>query len=162
MSTEIVQSQVSPAIYCVLKGLPADAIDKEVKQLIFLNFSDTGIMTEAASRLENLKIDRNEPLITFNARYEAMHNITFGFGPEKQTKKLQLSMYASKLPYDTSKKLLKQLSKENSYLNTLKAAFKAALEIKRKMSFVNASMVQQEENKGTSIDAQINELDNSF
>ena len=47
-------------------------------------------------------------------------------------------------------------------MNTLKAAFKAALETNRELSFVNASMVQQEENKGTSIDAQINDLDNSF
>ena len=47
-------------------------------------------------------------------------------------------------------------------MNTLKAAFKAALEINRETSFVNASMAQQEENKGTSIDTQINELDDSF
>ena len=158
---DIVLSQVSPAIYSVLKGLPADATDEEVKQLILSNI-DAGTTTEAASRLENLKMDRNKPLITFNARYKALHNIAFGFGPEIQTQKLQLTMYASRLPYDTSKKLLKKLSKENSYVNTLKAAFKAALEINRKTSFVNASMAQQEENKGTSIDAQINKLDDSF
>ena len=111
---DIVLSQISPAIYSVLNGLPADTMDKAVKQLILSNFPDTGTMTEAASRLENLKIDRNEPLITFNARYEAMHNIALGFGPEMQTQKLQLLMYASKLPYNTSKNLLKQLSKENS------------------------------------------------
>ena len=159
---DIVLSQVSPAIYIVLKGLPADATDEEVKQLILVNFSDAGTTTEAASRLENLKMDKNKPLITFNSRYEALHNITFGFGPEMQTQKLQLTMYASKLPYDTSKKLLKKLSKENSYVNTLKAAFKAALEINRETSLVNASMAQQEENKGTSTETQIHELDNSF
>ena len=59
-----------------------------------------------------------------------------------QTQKLQLTMYASKLLYDTSKKLLKKLSKENSYVKTLKAAFKAALEINRETSFVNTSMAQ--------------------
>ena len=79
-----------------------------------------------------------------------------------QIQKLQLTKYASKLPYNTSKKLLKKLSKENSYVNTLKAAFKTALEINRETSFVNASMAQQEENKGTSVDTQINELDDSF
>ena len=107
-------------------------------------------------------MDKNKPLITFNSRYEALHNIAFGFGPEMQTQKLQLTMYTSKLLYDTSKKLLKKLSKEKSYMNTLKAAFKAALEINRETSFVNASMAQQEENKGTSIDTQINKLDDSF
>ena len=74
---DIVLSQVSPAIYSILKGLPADATDEEVKQLILLNFSDAGTTTEAALRLENLKMDRNEPLITFNSRYEALHIIAF-------------------------------------------------------------------------------------
>ena len=129
---DIVLSQVSPAIYRVLKGLPADTMDEEVKQLILSNFSDAGTTTKAASRLENLKIDRNEPLITFNARYEALHNIALGFGQEMQSHKPQLTTYASKLPYDTSKTPLKKLSKENSYVNMLKAAFKAALEIKTK------------------------------
>ena len=159
---DIVLSQVSLAIYSILKGLPTDATDEEVKQLILANFSDAGTTTEVASQLENLKMDKNKPLITFNSTYEALHNIAFGFGPEMQTQKLQLTMYTSKLPYNTSKKLLKKLSKENSYMNTLKAAFKTALEINRETSFVNASMAQQEENKGTSIDTHINELDDSF
>ena len=63
---DIVLSQVSPAIYSALKGLPADTMDEEVKQLILLNFSDAGIPTEADFRLENLIMDRNESLITFN------------------------------------------------------------------------------------------------
>ena len=112
---DIVLSQVSPAIYSILKGLPADATDKEFKPLILSNFSDAGTTTEAASRLENLKMDKNKPLITFNARNEALHNIAFGFGLEMQSHKPQLTMYTLKLPYDTSKKLLKKLSKENSY-----------------------------------------------
>ena len=159
---DIVLSQVSLAIYSILKGLPADATDEEVKQLILSNFSVAGTTTEAASRLENLKMDKNEPLITFSAMYEALHNIAFGFGPEMQSHKPQLTTYASKLPYNMSKKLLKKLSKENSYVSTLKAVFKAALEINREMSFINASISQQEEHRHTIIDTQINELDNSF
>ena len=57
---------------------------EEVKQLILSNFSDAGTTTEATSRLENLIMDKNEPLITFNSRYEALHNIAFGFGSEMQ------------------------------------------------------------------------------
>ena len=53
---DIVLSQVSYTIYSVLKGLPADAMDEEVKQLILSNFSDVGTTTEATSRL-----DKNEP-----------------------------------------------------------------------------------------------------
>ena len=162
---DIVFSPVLPAIYSILKGLPTDATDEEVKQLILSNFSDALMLeqqTEATSRLENLKMDKNDPLITFNARYEALHNIAFGFGPEMQSHKPQLTIYTSKLPYDTSKKLLKKLSKQNSYVNTLKAAFKAALEINRETSFINASISQQEEHRHTTIDTQINELDDSF
>ena len=144
---DIVLSQVSPAIYIILKGLLTDTMDVEVKQLILSNFSDAGTTTEAAFKLENLKIDKNEPLITFNTRYEALDNIAFGFDPEMQSHKPQLTMYTSKLPYDTSKKLLKKLSKENSYVNMLKAAFKAALEIDRETSFLNASILQQEDHR---------------
>ena len=159
---DIVLSQVLPAIYSILKGLLADTTDEDVKQLILSNFSDTGTTTEAASRLENLKMDKNEPLITFNARYEALHNIAFGFGPEMQSHKPLLTMYVSKLPYDTSKKLLKKLSKENSYIRTLKAAFKAALEINRETLFINASISQQEDHRRITKDTQINKLDDSF
>ena len=53
-------------------------------------------------------MDKNEPLITFNSRYEAIHYIAFGFNSEMQSHKPQLTLYASKLPHDTSKKLLKK------------------------------------------------------
>ena len=124
--SEIVLSQVLPAIYSVLKELLPNAMDEKIK-LIVSNFSDTGTTADTTSRLESLKMDKNKPLITFYARYEALHNITFRFGPEMQSHKHQLTIYASKLPYHMSKKLLKTLSKENSYVNTLKAASKAAL-----------------------------------
>ena len=64
----IVLSQVSPVIYSVLKGLTADAMDEEVKQLILLNFSDAGTMTEAALRLENLKITQHANTNTVNMK----------------------------------------------------------------------------------------------
>ena len=147
---DIVLGHVSLAIYNILKDLPPDTMDEEVKQLILSNFSEAGTTTEAASRLENLKMDKNELLITFNSRYKVLHNIAFGFGPEMQSHKLQLTMYASKLPHEISKKLLKKLSKENFYINTHKAAFKAAIEINRETSFVSASIAQQKERKNTS------------
>ena len=64
----IVLSQVSPVIYSVPKGLPADAMDEEVKQLILSNFSDAGTMTEAALRLENLKITQHANTNTVNMK----------------------------------------------------------------------------------------------
>ena len=70
--------------------------------------------------------------------------------------------YAKKLPVNTRDKLLRKIAKKNSYIKTLNDAFKQALDINRETSFVEAAMGRYNEQNGTKIKTQINELSDSF
>ena len=82
--------------------------------------------------------------------------------PSKQESKTVIVEYAKKLPANTRDKLLRKVAKKNSYIKTLDDAFKQALEINREMSFVEAAMGRYNEQNGTKIKTQINELSDSF
>ena len=70
--------------------------------------------------------------------------------------------YAKKLPLNTRDKLLRKIAKKNSYIKTLDNAFKQAIEINRETSFVEAATGSYNDQNGTKIKTQINELEDSF
>ena len=70
--------------------------------------------------------------------------------------------YTKKLPLNTRDKLLRKIAKKNSYIKTLDDTFKQAIEINRETSFVEAASGRYNDQNGTKIETQINELDNSF
>ena len=70
--------------------------------------------------------------------------------------------YAKKLPANTRDKLLRKITKTNSYMKTLDDVFKQALDINRETSFVEVAMGRYNEQNGTKIETQINELSDSF
>ena len=70
--------------------------------------------------------------------------------------------YAKKLPADTRDKLLRKIAKKNSYIKTLDDAFKKALDINRETSFVEAATGRYNDQNGSKIKTQINELSDSF
>ena len=70
--------------------------------------------------------------------------------------------YAKKLPQNTRDKLLRKIAKKNSYIQTIDDAFKQAIEINRETSFVEAASGRYNNQNGTKIKTQINELDDSF
>ena len=67
-----------------------------------------------------------------------------------------------KLPANTRDKLLRKIAKKNSYIKTLDDAFKQALDINRETSFVEAATGRYNDQNGTKIETQINELSDSF
>ena len=81
----------------------------------------------------------NEPLVTFNHRYEVIHKVAFRMSPSEQESKTVIVEYAKKLPANTRDKLLRKIAKKNSYIKTLDDAFKQALDINRETSFVEAA-----------------------
>ena len=103
------------------------------------NYSDIPSTTEAATRLQNMQTSPTEPLVTFNHRYEAIHRVAFSLSPSQQQNKNIIIEYAKKLPQNTRDKLLRKIAKKNSYIKTLDDAFKQAIEINRKTSFVEAA-----------------------
>ena len=82
--------------------------------------------------------------------------------PSEQESKTVIVKYAKKLPANTRDKLLRKIAKKNSYIKTLDDAFKQALDINQETSFVEAATGRYNEQNGTKIETQINELSDSF
>ena len=87
---------------------------------------------EATAKLQSLQIKLNEPLITYDSRYESIHH------------------------------LLRKITKKDSYIKTLDDASKQAREIDKESSFEDAASGRYSEQTATKIETHINELDDSF
>ena len=153
---------MAPAMLHVFSDLSALASDTDIKEAILTNYSDIPSSTEAATRLQNIQFSMNEPLVTFNHRYEAIHKEAFKMSPNEQESKTVIVEYTKKLPANTRDKLLRKIAKKNSYIKMLDNAFKQALDINRETSFVEAATGRYNDQSGTKINTQINELSDSF
>ena len=159
---ELLCQSMAPAMLHVFSDLSALASDVDIKEVILTNYSDIPSSTEAATRLQNIQFSTNKPLVTFNHRYEALHKVAFKMSPDEQESKTVIVEYAKKLPANTRDKLLRKIAKKNSYIKTLDDAFKQALDINRETSFVEAATGRYNDQSGTNIKTQINELSDSF
>ena len=109
-----------------------------------------------------MQIAAGKPLITFNHRYETIHKVAFGLSPRQQENKTIMVEYAKKLPMNTRDKLLRKIAKKNSYIKTLDDAFRQAIDIDRETCFAEAAAGRFNDQGGTKIETQINELEDSF
>ena len=159
---ELICKSMASAMLHVFSELSALASDEDIKEAILTNYSDIPSTTEAATCLQNMQISASEPLVTFNHRYEAIHKVAFRLSPRQQDNKTVIVKYAKKLPLNTREKLLRKIAKKNSYIKTLDDAFKQAIEINRETSFVEAATGSYNDQNGTKIETQINELEDSF
>ena len=159
---ELICHSMAPTMLHVFSDLTTLASHTDIKEAILTNYSDIPSTTEAATRLQNIQFSINEPLVTFNHRYEAIHKVAFRMPPSKQESKTVIVEYAKKLPANTRDQLLRKIAKKNSYIKTLDNAFKQALDINRETSFVEAATGRYYEQNGTKIETQINELSDSF
>ena len=123
----------------VFSDLSALASNADIKEAILTNYSDIPSTTEAATRLQNIQFSINEPLVTFNHRYKAIHKVAFRMSPHEQESKTVIVEYAKKLPANTRDKLLRKLAKKNSYIKTLDDVFKQAIDVNCETSFVEAA-----------------------
>ena len=88
--------------------------------------------------------------------------VAFKMSPNEQESKTVIVEYAKKLPVNTRDKLLRKIAKKNSYIKMLDDAFKQALDINLETSFVEAPTGRYNDQNGTKIETQINELSDSF
>ena len=159
---ELICQSMAPAMLHVFSDLSALASDADIKEVILTNYSDIPSTTVAATRLQNIQFSINEPLVTFNHRYQAIHKVAFRMSPSEQESKTMIVEYAKKFPANTRDKLLRKIAKKNSYIKTLNDAFKQALDINQETSFVEAATGRYNEQNGTKVETQINELSDSF
>ena len=116
---ELICQSMAPAMLHVFSDLSALASDADIKEAILTNYSDIPSSTEAATRLQNIQFSMNEPLVTFNHRYEAIHKVAFKMLPNEQESKTVIVEYTKKLLANTRDKLLRKIAKKNSYIKTL-------------------------------------------
>ena len=153
---------MAPAMLHVFSDLSALASNADIKEAILTSYSDIPSSTEAATRLQNIQLATNELLVTFNHRYAAIHKVAFKTPPSEQESKTVIIEYTKKLPINTRDKLLRKIAKKNSYIKTLDDAFRQALEIYCEISFVGAATGKYNNQSGTTIKTQTNELSDSF
>ena len=159
---KLICQSMAPAMFHIFSELSALASDEDIKDAILTNYSDIPSTTEAATWLKNIQISASEPLVTFNHRYEAIHKVAFGLSTRQQENKTVIIEYAKKLPVNTRDKLLRKIAKKNSYIKTNDDAFRQAIDINRETSFVEAATGRYNNQIGTKIETQINELQDSF
>ena len=70
---ELVCQGMTPSMLHVLSELSPMSTDQEIKDIILGNYSDIPSTAEAAVKLQNMQMPLNEPLVSFNSRYEAIH-----------------------------------------------------------------------------------------
>ena len=159
---ELICQSMAPAMLHIFLELSALASDEDIKDVILTNYSDIPSTTEGATWLQNIQISASEPLVTFNHRYEAIHKVAFGLSTRQQENKTVIIEYAKKLPVNTRDELLRKIAKKNSYIKTLDDAFRQAIDINRETPFVEAVTGRYNDQIGTKIETQINELEDSF
>ena len=159
---ELICQSMAPTMLHVFSDLSALASDADIKEAILTNYSDIPSTTEAATQLQNIQFSINEPLVTVNHRYEVIHKVAFRMSPSEQESKTVIVEYAKKLLANTRDKLLRKISKKNSYIKTLDDAFKQAIDINRETSLVEAATGRYNDQNGTKNKTQINKLSDSF
>ena len=136
---ELICQSMSPSLLHIFSSVSTFASDQDIKEIILANYSDVPSMAEAVAKLQNMQISPDEPLATFNARYQQIHQIAYSTSPEKQMNKTVIIDYVKKLPSYPRDKLLKKLARKDSYIKTLHDAFRNAIEINREILFVDAT-----------------------
>ena len=159
---ELICQSMAPAMLHIFSELSALASNEDIKEVILTNYSDIPSTTEAATQLQNIQISVSEPLVTFNHRYKAIHKAAFGISTRQQENKTVIIEYAKKLPVNARDKLLRKIAKKNSYIKTLNDSFRQAIDINRETSFVEAATGRYNDQIGTKVETQINEIEDSF
>ena len=139
VSQGLVCQGMAPSMLHVLSELSTMSSDQEIKDVILANYSDIPSSAGAAAKLQCLQIPADEPLVTFNTRYETIQHVTFGVSPSEQYDSTAIVEYTEKLLQNTKEKLLQRIVKKDSYIKTLGDALRQAIEINRESSFVEAA-----------------------
>ena len=100
-----------------------------MKKVILRNFSDIVTPMEAAQKLRNMKMKSDQPIVSYNYNYAAIHEATFDINPSEQRMRFALEDYANSLPEYTADKLSHKIVKVDSLIKTLQDAMDQAVKI---------------------------------
>ena len=90
---ELICQSMSPSLLHIFSSVSAFASDQDIKEILLANYSDVPSMAEAVAKLQNMQISPDEPLATFNARYQQIHQVAYDTSPDKQMNKTVIIDY---------------------------------------------------------------------
>ena len=109
---ELICQGMAPSMLHVLGELSVTSTDKEIKDMILANYSDIPSTAEAAAKLQNLQMKLNEPLVTYNSRYESIHQVAFRLSPNKQYNRMSHHRICQEITTDPQRETTEKNCKE--------------------------------------------------
>ena len=129
---ELICQSMSPSLLHIFSSVSTFASDQDIKEILLANYSDVPSMAEAVAKLQNMQISPDEPLATFNARYQQINQVAYDTSPDKQMNKTVIIDYVRKLSSYPRDKLLKKLARKDSYIKTLQDVFRTQSKLTEK------------------------------
>ena len=74
---ELVCQSMSPTLLHIFSSVSAFASDQGIKDILLANYSDVPSTAEAVAKLQGMQMPPDEPLATFNSRYQQIHQVAF-------------------------------------------------------------------------------------
>ena len=93
---ELVCQSMSPTLLHIFSSVSAFASDQDIKDILLANYSDIPSMAEAVAKLQGMQMPPDEPLATFNSRYQQIHQVAYETSPDKQKSKTVIIDYVKK------------------------------------------------------------------
>ena len=144
-------------VFGIVAATPENIDDLEMKKVILRNFSDIATPPEAAQKLRNMKMTSDQPIVSYNYNYGAVHEAAFDINPSEQRMRFTLEDYANSLPEYTADKLSYKIVKVDSWINTLQDAMDQAVKIDQE-SRQSEVMRTRRNNRSEIIDTTVNEI----
>ena len=128
-----------------------------MKKFVLKNFSDIATPTEASQKLRNMKTTSDQPIVSYNYNYAAVHEAAFDINPSEQRMRFALEDYANSLPEYTAVKLSYKIVKVDSWIKTLQDAMDHAVKIDQE-SRQSQVMRNRRNNSSELIDTTVKEI----
>ena len=148
-------AKAGDTVFCIMAATPENIDDLEMKKIVLRNFSDIVTPTEAAQKLRTIKMTIDQPIVSYNYKYAAVHKAAFDINPSEQRMRFALKDYANSLPEYTADKLSYKIVKIDSWIKTLQDAMDHAVKIDQD-SRQSEVMRNQRNNSSELIDTTVN------
>ena len=143
-------------VYEVIAMTNEDQLESELISYVLENFSDISTREDAEIKLRTIRRSPNEPLLTYNVKYVAIHHVAMECEPIDQKIESTWRNYANTLERDLAGKLNKYISNhKGKYINNLQEVMDRARAVEFKERTNRVYRNRKDEDDAT----QIKELD---
>ena len=148
-------ARAGATVFGIIAATSENIDDLEMKKIVLRNFSNIATPTEAAQKLRNMKMTSDQPIVSYNYNYAAVHKAAFDINPSEQRMRFALEDYANSLPEYTADKLSYKKVKIDSWIKTLQDVMDHAIKIDQE-SRQSEVMRNRRNNSSELIDTTVN------